>query len=121
VGSPMYMSAKELLEKFGAGPKGKRRLSGDMVAWLLTDPPRVLVEAAAVLKAPVVPPPNTVVIVPPTTEIKTFTGFNFAQPPEDSYTAHIMSYTNIVGIPDRQSDGKLIFLRDDSAGNPRTD
>lgn len=73
----MYMSAGELLEKFGSGKKGQRRVSADMVAWLLTDPPAQLVEAAAILKMPVTPPPNQVLVVPPTTEIHVFKGFTF--------------------------------------------
>lgn len=121
--SAMYMSARELLEKFGTGKKGSRKVSGEMVAWLLTDPPRAAVDAAAILKIPVQPPSNQLVVMNEDTVHVEFGGFNFGvpQPADDQYTAHITSYTNIVGIPDARREGKLTYLRDDSAGNPSTD
>jgi hypothetical protein len=61
----MYMSTRELLETFGTGKKGQRRLSSDMVRWLLSDPPRAMVDAAAVLKYPInIPDPPVLDVIP---------------------------------------------------------
>jgi len=35
---PMYMTGRELIETFGKGPKGKRRVTSEMIRWLLTCP-----------------------------------------------------------------------------------
>lgn len=80
--SPMYMTVKELVSKFGTGKKGQRRVSHDMIQWLLTDPPRVAVEAAAVMKQPIIVavdpgvPPGIVYFGPKPTTIKN-PKFNF--------------------------------------------
>lgn len=47
------MSSRELIETFGDGLKGQRKVSGEMVAWLLSVPDQRDLLVASALKKPI--------------------------------------------------------------------